>query len=828
MNYPSLRELRLVAVLSSIAVAVFATTAFAQDIVYPTDANVVNVKNPPYNAKGDGVTDDTAAIQQAITDHLGFQFSTRTLYFPNGTYLVSNTLGWASSNAARFFIMQGQSRTGTIIKLKNSAVGFNSTATPKALMDCQVGSTNNNVAFGCYVENLTFDTGTGNPGAMGIDYISSNFGAIRNVTVKGSGLYGLAFIKAWPGPFLVRNVRVEGFQHGIRVLQGQYGITFENIELSNQTVAGISVLQNMLAIRNLTTTAATAVPAILMESDRGSVTLLNATCSFTGSGTASGGAIRNANGGSLYVRGVSSSKYQYTVSSNSTEITANLTGTVSEFSSHDVRVLFGSAATSLQLPIQETPAYENNTFTDWAKVVQATNSTTGAQNAMNAGKPVVYFPANPTTNLNWYRFEDTITIPAGVRRIRGMGQPIRLGIGFNNTTKPIFRVSGTTANPLIIENFGQRSSDTGVNVAGVVFVEHASSRPLVLKSIPSCTYRSTASSGNLFLEDVAGAAAAPDGWSFRPGQNVWARQWNAEDLQNGAWPLIVNDGAKVWALSLKTEGAKTIAETKGGGSTEILGGFFYPVNSVPAALPLFINNESSFSAAGYLTQGNYDIQVSETRNGITQQILDSQMPVRAVNTVKVSLTAGIAPAQLGVWTNGDIGSVGVAGSASLSGGTFTVRGSGNDIWGTSDGFHFVRRQISGNMQMTARVVSIQNTNPSAKASVMIRESLAANSRHTSTVLTPSNGGSFERRASTGGTTTKTAVAGIAAPYWIRIERVGNVFTSYRSTNGTAWTLIGSQTITMGASVFVGMAVTSHANTVLCSAVFDNVSLVALP
>ena len=180
------------------------------------------------------------------------------------------------------------------------------------------------------------------------------------------------------------------------------------------------------------------------------------------------------------------------------------------------------------------------------------------------------------------------------------------------------------------------------------------------------------------------------------------------------------------------------------------------------------------------------------------------------------------------WSGGDIGTVGITGSAGYAGGTYTVTGSGADIWGTADEFQFVSRQIIGDCDIIARVASVENTDPWAKAGVMIRESLNANSTHASMVVSSANGLAFQRRTSTGGSSLNTSLGAITAPHWVRLVRSGDTFTAYRSTDGAAWTTVGSQTITMTAAVYVGLAVTSHTNTALATATFDNVSIATLP
>jgi hypothetical protein len=80
----------IVACVVGSARAGFTTAPEAPDnIVFPDDAGVIDVTRPPYNARGDGRTDDTAAIQKALTDNA---LENRIIYLPNGTYRISNTL----------------------------------------------------------------------------------------------------------------------------------------------------------------------------------------------------------------------------------------------------------------------------------------------------------------------------------------------------------------------------------------------------------------------------------------------------------------------------------------------------------------------------------------------------------------------------------------------------------------------------------------------------------------------------------------------------------------------------------------------------------------
>ena len=175
------------------------------------------------------------------------------------------------------------------------------------------------------------------------------------------------------------------------------------------------------------------------------------------------------------------------------------------------------------------------------------------------------------------------------------------------------------------------------------------------------------------------------------------------------------------------------------------------------------------------------------------------------------------------WMSQDVGTVGVPGSATYSNSVFSMTGSGADIWNPADAFQFVYVPVSGNCTIIARVAAVQNIDPWSKAGVMIRESLNANAANAFIAVTPSNGVTWQTRSSTGGTTTNSNTTGLSAPCWVRLVRSGNAFTGYRSPDGTNWTQHGSATFTMASTAYIGLALTSHNNSSLAAATFDNVT-----
>jgi hypothetical protein len=128
------------------------------------------------------------------------------------------------------------------------------------------------------------------------------------------------------------------------------------------------------------------------------------------------------------------------------------------------------------------------------------------------------------------------------------------------------------------------------------------------------------------------------------------------------------------------------------------------------------------------------------------------------------------------------------------------------------------------VEIQARVISVENTNAWAKAGVMIRNNLLANSKHAITVVTPGNGVAFQWRSAPGGQSSNMAGPNIRAPYWVRIIRKGNAIYSFASGDGVSWNQVGTAPISMDSTIYVGLCVTSHSAGTLCNAVFDNITI----
>jgi regulation of enolase protein 1 (concanavalin A-like superfamily) len=189
---------------------------------------------------------------------------------------------------------------------------------------------------------------------------------------------------------------------------------------------------------------------------------------------------------------------------------------------------------------------------------------------------------------------------------------------------------------------------------------------------------------------------------------------------------------------------------------------------------------------------------------------------------------GVTFVQPRSFSNRDIGSVPLAGSVGQIDAGVRMEGSGADIWGTADAFHFHSTETFQDVRVAARVVDVENTNAWAKAGVMIRETTTPGSPHVMVIVSPGRGVAMQYRAVAGGTSANVAVVAGVAPKWVRLTRRGDRFVGEMSDDGAAWHTIGEIEIAMSEGTRTGLAVTSHNTRALATATFEEISVETPP
>ena len=553
-----------------------------------------------YGAVGDGITDDTAAIQAALADGRSNASSEyngvpKGLYFPPGTYLVRDSLSWNGCCVT----LQGAGPYASVIRLAPGSSGYGAATSAKAVLSTPAG----NSSFRQNIWDLGFSVGAGNPGAVAIDYVSNNDGSIHDVSIvseDGQGVTGIALTRHYPGPLMIKNVLIHGFQMGINTAAYEYGATIESLTLEDQTVAGINNLQQTISVRGLKST--NSVPALV---NNGGFAIVLGARLLGGSSTTQ--AIQN--NGNLYLRSVSTTGYGATLQDTSTGATREIKSTIGEYIAGSPITLNGAgAAASLNLPVSETPTFEDSNLSHWkAFVPNFYGDTSGLQAVLNAGGSTVYFPFAAYLSFN----EASVTVPDTVRRIVGFSSIVNGSTTGTNGGGIRFVVNSNSTQPLIVEQFGY-----GVKV------EQHGTRPVVIKD-GNFSYLSYPGAGNLFLEDVETNQIA-----FQAGQAVWARQ--LDDEYTGT--KITNAGS-LWVLGLKTEQSGVVINTTNGGQTELLGNLIYPSHLMPTDATAFVSTGARtsyiYTESVYCTGCGYSVQVMQTTNG-NVQLIDSSPDKRFV------------------------------------------------------------------------------------------------------------------------------------------------------------------------------------------------------
>jgi fibronectin-binding autotransporter adhesin len=176
------------------------------------------------------------------------------------------------------------------------------------------------------------------------------------------------------------------------------------------------------------------------------------------------------------------------------------------------------------------------------------------------------------------------------------------------------------------------------------------------------------------------------------------------------------------------------------------------------------------------------------------------------------------------WALGMIGSGALTGSSTYTAGTISQSGSGT-LGTTSDKLNFSYQPLSGDGEIMVKITELHDTGVLSGVGVMIRESLATDSKHVFIGMTGNNSYMTANRITTGGTSTSVIAGDGKVPNtWARLVRVGDVITASKSSDGSTWTLVGSTKVTMETHCYIGLAVFSGSDATLNSSKFSNLTV----
>jgi len=566
--------------------------------------------------KADGVVHATCCVR--------FPF-VPVLYFQEGTYLVSDTLRYRHKDLINTYKnelnqqirIRGAGVSRTVIRLKDGATGFGKGERKPVIS--YMAAKQSNVSMSNYCEDLTISSGSGNPGAVGLDFYANNSGAVRNVRIvsgDGSGFAGLQLGHANYSGILVKHVEVEGFDHGLHVDSGTFGMFAhaEDIRLRGQRVSGITVGAMSLSLRKIQTTD---VPVgLTCTSPQGFTVLVDS--NLNGKGPV--GIDRKAGG--LYVSNVTLAGFD-------------------DAGNIDERVYpaaFGEKgdAGMARLPVEDTPVYQTNgkTLTGvrrFGAIGNGVNDDSPAiQAALDSGAAEIRFEPGR------YLLNRPVVIPARVEHINFNFCDLVSGVDLKKSEREGFVIGGdhgsdVSVRPLFIERLMAWEQWCGEHCT----FTHACKRTVCFKDMHTQTlkfYRNTVTGAKVFFDNVATTSGSFPGaighgrcTVMLKGQKVWARQLNPERGE----PMILNDGSDLVLMGYKSEGNGTVVRTINGGRTEIMGGV---INFGGKENPAFAAEDAQMRIAtathAWLENHYFRTAISHTQRGKTTVIMADDLPLR--------------------------------------------------------------------------------------------------------------------------------------------------------------------------------------------------------
>ena len=651
-------------------------------MLYISEKNkiVVDVTKPPYSADPTGQQDCTEALCRALDDilareiegvaamrrrlledprdnfRIGFENRkmngvptvifpedpppARILYFPAGTYLISDTITYSfenlvnliddkpSSDLNRFIRFKGAGMDKTVIRLRDHCRAFRYGEKRPMIAFARTRSSNVNMMNS--IEDMTLDCGVGNTGAVGLRFSSSNTGKIRNLTIRTSdpdrrGYAGMLMDAGHQ--CYAKNLHIEGFEYGM--LGGMGCVAFEHVTVRESRRCAVSISGGTIGFRDL---LVESVSPALSVSGVGMVDLHDSTLRHSGN---RGGVGVGNRGGLVYLRNVTFDNYQVAVSEGYENVyMGDLT--VRDYSSCSrFWQLFPQKDTLVGLPVEESSEYEWNgdrsivaEVDDFGAVGDGkTDSTAAIAAAMNSGKEYIVFGEGR------YLCSDEIRIPKTVKAINFMYCDFAVTPAFaEEKEKGLFAIEEDSPDMLYIEDGFVFEKFYGY----VRFIRHSAKRDLTVSDLhvqTGAVYFNTVPGSRVFMDNVASTMGVFGGVGYGTvpcflfsGQKVWSRQLNPERSTDN---VIAENGCDFWLLGFKTEGPSGKAfHIRNHSRAEIFCG--NAIIATDDGTPCIENNESSVFAwcrtGGCGPHHRFEVVVKETQNGCERKLLPEKMP----------------------------------------------------------------------------------------------------------------------------------------------------------------------------------------------------------
>lgn len=650
------------------------------------DRSIVDVTKAPYFCDNTGHRDCTPALRQAMDDilrpniegvekmkrkllasddpniRIGFENHregeylyvifpeepepTKILYFPDGEYLLSDTVTYTLDNLSNIFrnepLMElnrqihfkGESRDGVTLRLMDHAHGFEYGMDRPVVSFMQAEKSN--VAMTNSFEDITIDVGAGNPGAVGLVFYANNTGTVKNVRIRSSdpekkGYAGLEIRHEIVSGCFVDHVEIEGFDYGIRAIPMRNHMVFENILLRDPRKVGIFVDNSLISLRRVCIQNA---PKGVVQN--GSVSHLVLVDSEIYGDNPFGSAVE-CGAGACFLRNVHTGGYRNAVTyAEQVEVAGPY---IEEYVSEPVCTLFPTEERSEPLPVEETPELPLPAAEEWCCVCDfgavgdgVTDDTAAIQRAMDSGARFIFFQPGK------YFVNGSIVIPGSVERVNFRYCDFIAGERLRGETERGFFIVTGDGGALLLEDVFTWEKFYGF----MRFVEHAGKRTLVLSDLHTQTaamYFNSVEGGRVFIEDCGCTTGAfpyreVTAYSFR-GQQVWARHINPER----SVCEILNDRSRVWIMGFKTESFGTAFKTVNGGHTEVLGGGISIGRNRELPAIRTIDSTCSIVASnnGYSRDQIFPLVIEETKNGVTKKRLREELPIRFLSFFRIPL-----------------------------------------------------------------------------------------------------------------------------------------------------------------------------------------------